>query len=302
MNKINTYLKYKLIRDIFLLASEEGYDMKDFLTKFMPSKLCKKIFENGGIHFFNEPSVIADFTSEVEVKKTKNKLDQVIIAYYAYIYVNFYLLTGILPNKIMQYMSFEYILSHFDHFHIIDEKEVVEMVLNNFNKSQNALRKQRSVSNINILKQAKSKELPYQSLELYNKLFPSNYIDNLVYKVETFSFFESEDAFVCANKADSINQVEKLIKDNLLNTYAFRKRYAINFIYVSRSLTEADLKKIKSSIPLATYFWKFVIVEDRCVHIFNSFAEYDKYYYVFSKFDFRRAHEKYLARFDMNEE
>lgn len=302
MNKINTYLKYKLIRDIFLLANEAGYDMKDFLNKFMSSKLCKKIFENGGVHFFNEPSVIADFTSEVEVKKAENKLDQVIVAYYAYIYVNFYLLTGVLPNKIMQYMPFEYILSHFDHFHIIDEKEVVEIVLNDFNKSQNPLRKQRSVSNINILKEAKNKELSYQSLELYNKLFPNNFISNLVYKVEAFSFFESEDTFVCASKADSINQVEKIIKDSLLNAYAFRKRYAISFIYVSKSLTEEDLKKIKSSIPLATYFWKFVIVEDRCIHVFNSFAEYNKYYYVYSKSDFKKAHEKYLSRFDKQDD
>lgn len=302
MNKINTYLKYKLIKDIFLLANEEGYDMEDFLTKFMSSKLCKKIFENGGIHFFNEPSVVADFVSEVEVKKTEHKLDQVIVAYYAYIYVNFYLLTGILPNKIMQFMPFKYILSHFDHFHLIDEKDVVEIVLNNFNKNQNALRKQRSVSNINILKEAKSKELSHQSIELYNKLFPSAYLSDLAYKVESFAFFESENAFICANKADSVNEVKNIINDSLLNSYAFRKRYAINFIYVSKNLTADNLKKIKSSISLSTNFWKFIIVEDRCVHIFNSFAEYDKYYYVYSKSDFKKAHKNYLSRFDKQDD
>lgn len=301
MNEKRT-LNYSLIKNIFLYANEEGLEIKDFLEKFMNSKLCKKIFTDGGVHFFNEASVIADFTSEVSVRKTKSKLDQTIVAYYAFIYSKFYLKTGILPNKIMQYMSYEYILKYFDHFHTINEDEVIEKVLDNYNKNHNSIRKQRSKNNINILNVSKIKELPFHSIRLFSKLFPNNYLDELEYHFETFGFFESKRSFVCANVAKSRSGIKKIIRSTLLNMYAFRKKYSISFIYFPFKLSTEDIEFVLSIISAKTNFSKFIIVEDRCVHIFNSFAEYDKYYYVYSKSDFKKAHEKYLARFDVDEE
>ena len=292
MNSIGHYLKYSLIKNIFLFAKSEGFNMEDFISKFMNSELAEKIFFYSNDHFYNEESVVLDFASENVISKQNNKFDEILVSYFALIYVNFYLETGETPKKIIKYLPIQYVVENYDHFHLLDEKQVIEIALNDFNKRNNALRKQRSLNNQLNINDIKQQESVFVAKSIFSKLYPYLYLNELIYNFDEFGYFESSETILMCKNVKNINEVTNYVRDVNLEKYAFRKSNALKFMFIDENikLNKDNLNKIGRAISFTSAFKKTILVTKRYCVIFNSIGEYKQYYFVFTSKDKFKAH------------
>lgn len=274
---------FLILKDVFLYACNEGYSLKSFIHAFMNSDISENLFKNSSTHYFHPYNIYLDVVNSYKVTKDNSSYPYNVISYFSFIYSSLYYQTFEHPKKIYSYLPFDYLLSNFDMFHLIDEERVIYYVKHDYNRRNNLMRKSRSSHNYDISNESDRNKL-FISYQIFKNLFYYPIYDEVELGYDNMPYIYNENVYF---KAITVNSKKDIFDATLLSNenYKFYNQEK----YLACILTDDNLELDSDDIDTViknnnrNYPFRFVIIYYRRKALFINIDTCDEYYFVNTK-------------------
>lgn len=234
---------------LFMLASQNNYDILDFIHVFMNSNLAKELDKEyspyqqwSAIQWLEE--IIDKYPKLI---KRKNNYNLEAIKWLGYFYRTWHFITGEPSFKIIRYMPALRGLQNYYSFHQLSDKNCIELAKNQYNQQRNNHRKyevNKSKANQDIKRESNNKNSLYSKPVYYQylarrmlfKLLNDESIKNATHKIDDdkYDFISNDHKYgikgdvIFNGDAITIDQKYNMVNDN----YSIGVECSIYFCFV----------------------------------------------------------------------
>lgn len=252
--EINQYFKNyinNLQKEVFLLAYDFNYEIVEFITFYMKSKIRKEM-DKPYSNWHNQPAIriLEEVLSEGPITKVdRQKVNKDAVEWLGFFYSKWHFLTGESSKTIIRFLSPVDGLKRYYTLHQLDEKEAIEIVKRQYNISRNNHRK-------NEYKNKKESNIVCEKIEYYSFL-----AIRLLYKLTREQIYKKVIYVADKNEYDFVSNDYSLgISTSVLlenNNKSIIDQYKINDELASRYF-----KKCLNSIYFCFIFSDYYEIDD----------------------------------------
>lgn len=288
--------QYALLKEIALLAFDDGIDMEKFITSFFTSPIINQIVNYSDITYFHPQKVYKSFAREHDIGISSDNDDISVIYYALYIYLKFYYRTNEPFIHILKQLPYQDISKYYELYHTLNEERVIFMTKVKYNLKMNPIRKLRGKDNV-YLDTSEGIFNLYIAKHLYLKMFDYPEIRELTYKYHNRKQYLANDRvflYTCFSSG-----LKTTLEDEVLSHIKYNHENNVLFIFpdtkevIDKKYLE-DIFVNQNEIP----FDKIFIYSRDKLSFINSSDGYREFYINITSLDNRRIQEEFRNRFN----